>query len=54
MTKIEAPIAVRSLPSQANDLKKSNPIAVRMPLSNPLEGSNICAQRMPMTIAGMV
>ena len=47
-------MAVRSSPSQAKDLKKSNPSAVRMPFSRPLEGSYICAQRMPMTMAGTV
>ena len=47
-------MAVRSSPSQANDLKKPNPIPVRMPFSRPLDGSYICAQRMPMTIAGTV
>ena len=54
MTKIEAPMAVRSSPSQAKDLKKSNPRPVRIPLSRPLDGSYICAQRMPMTMAGTV
>jgi len=39
MTKIEAPMAVRSSPSQGNDLKKSNPMAVSTPLSRPLDGS---------------